>query len=184
MYLKSLSIRNYRKFHDEETFEFAHSSWEQGIEGKKDDEKEKLTEKYISQSTSLLVGKNNAGKSTAIGLLNRLQSTKCGNKGVFKCNDFNLNYLHEWYNEHFVESSDNIDEISPEDLPFMQFELKVGIDDGNDIISSFKDILVISGLKKIEDNLNDDKIAKEAEVAEVTIVIKYEVVNVENLSKR
>lgn len=186
MYLKSLSIRNYRKFHDEETFEFAHSSWEQGIEGKKDDEKEKLTEKYISQSTSLLVGKNNAGKSTAIGLLNRLQSTKCGNKGVFKCNDFNLNYLHEWYNEHFVESSDNIDEISPEDLPFMQFELKVGIDDGNDIISSFKDILVISGLKKIEDNLNDDKIAKEAkeaEVAEVTIVIKYEVVNVEKFKQ-
>ncbi|MCD7129812.1 hypothetical protein LTY36_01055 [Limosilactobacillus agrestis] len=128
----------------------------------------------------MLVGKNNAGKSTAIGLLNRLQSTKCGNKGVFKCNDFNLNYLHEWYNEHFVESSDNIDEISPEDLPFMQFEIKVGIDDGNDIISSFKDILVISGLKKIEDNLNDDKIA---EVAEVTIVIKYEVVNVEKFKQ-
>ncbi|WP_269449192.1 hypothetical protein [Limosilactobacillus agrestis] len=35
MYLKSLSIKNYRKFHDEEIFEFAHSSWEQGIEGKK-----------------------------------------------------------------------------------------------------------------------------------------------------
>lgn len=177
MYLKSISIQNYRKFGEEQTFEFAHSSWEKGINSMLEEKKEEETEKYISKSTSLFVGKNNAGKSTVINLLNRLQNTKCGNRAVFQYNDFNLKYLHEWYKKYF-ESSVEINDISPEDLPFMKFELKVGIDDGNDIISNFKDILVISGLKEIKNNPIDDN------QPVVTITIRYEVIDVEKFKKQ
>ena len=177
MYLKSISIENYRKFNREQTFEFAHSNWEQGIKNMSEADKEKETEKYISKSTSLFVGKNNAGKSTVINLLNRLQSAKCGNRAVFQYNDFNLKYLHEWYKNYF-ESSVKIDDISPNKLPFMKFELKIKINDGNDVISNFKDILVISGLKEVKNNPADDS------QPEVTITIKYEVIDVEKFKKR
>ncbi|WP_323059019.1 ATP-dependent nuclease [Limosilactobacillus reuteri] len=55
----------------------------------------------------------------------------------------------------------------------MEFELKIGIDDGNDNISSFKDVLVIGGLTEIENNNVDE------DIAEVTIIIRYEVANAE-----
>ena len=44
----------------------------------------------------------------------------------------------------------------------------LGIDDGNDLISSFENILVVSGIKTVETQENQ-------EIAEVTIDVKYEV---------
>lgn len=177
MYLKSLSIKNYRKFEsyggsgEGQIFKFAHSRWPKNMISANNKNIEE-TEKYISQSTSLLVGKNNAGKSTVIKLLNVLQNKRCGSRNAFSYTDFNLNYLHKWYDEYILNPS--LDKkISPKDLPYMEFELKIGIDDGNDNISSFKDVLVIGGLTEIENNNVD------ADIAEVTIIIRYEVANAE-----
>lgn len=177
MYLKSLSIKNYRKFEsygesgEGQIFKFAHSRWPKNMISANNKNIEE-TEKYISQSTSLLVGKNNAGKSTVIKLLNVLQNKRCGSRNAFSYTDFNLNYLHKWYDEYILNPS--LDKkISPKDLPYMEFELKIGIDDGKDNISSFKDVLVIGGLTEIENNNVD------ADIAEVTIIIRYEVANAE-----
>ncbi|MBW3349722.1 AAA family ATPase [Limosilactobacillus reuteri] len=179
MYLKSLSIKNYRKFEsygesgEGQIFKFAHSRWPKNItSANNENENIEETEKYISQSTSLLVGKNNAGKSTVIKLLNVLQSKRCGSRNAFSYTDFNLNYLHKWYDEYILNPSLG-KKISPKDLPYMEFELKIGIDDGNDNISNFKDVLVIGGLTEIENNNVD------ADIAEVTIIIRYEVANAE-----
>ena len=46
----------------------------------------------------------------------------------------------------------------------------LGIDDGNDLISSFEDILILSGIEAVETHENQ-------EIAEVTIDVKYEVVD-------
>ena len=63
MYLKSLSIKNYRKYGEEvQTINFAHSKWPE-IPAEDESEKINITEKYISKSSSLIVGKNNSGKS-------------------------------------------------------------------------------------------------------------------------
>ncbi|MDU4480610.1 MAG: AAA family ATPase [Streptococcus vestibularis] len=126
-----------------------------------------ITEQYISKSSSLIVGKNNSGKSTIVKLLNTLQNTKSGSRNIFKYTDFNLKMLSDWYQENIESKSE--EEIKKLDkFPFLEFQLVLGIDDENDLISSFEDILVVSGIKTVETQENQD-------IAEVTIDIKYEV---------
>lgn len=170
MYLKNLSIKNYRKYGKEvQTINFAHSKWPE-IPGDEDKlEKINITEEYISKSSSLIVGKNNSGKSTIVKLLNTLQNTKSGSRSVFKHTDFNLKILSDWYHENIDnKSEEEIRSIDKSDFPKLEFQLILGIDDGNDFISSFEDILVVSGIKTVETHENQD-------IAEVTIDIKYEV---------
>ena len=85
MYLKSLSIKNYRKYGEKaQTINYAHSKWPEmsGIE--EESEKINITEEYISKNSSLIVGKNNSGKSTIVKLLNTLQNSKSGSRSIFK----------------------------------------------------------------------------------------------------
>ena len=170
MYLKSLSIKNYRKYGEEvQVINFAHSKWPE-IPGDEDElEKINITEEYISKSSSLIVGKNNSGKSTIVKLLNTLQNSKSGSRSVFKYTDFNLKTLSDWYHENIDnKSEEEIESIDQSYFPKLEFQLILGIDDGNDLISSFEDILVVSGIKTVETQENQD-------IAEVTIDIKYEV---------
>ncbi|EII2003599.1 hypothetical protein LG055_002435, partial [Staphylococcus pseudintermedius] len=60
------------------------------------------------------------------------------------------------------------DGIKITEIPSLEFELILGIDDENDLISSFEDILILDG---IESNVDQEDI----EVAEITIKLKYEV---------
>ena len=170
MYLKSLSIKNYRKYGEEvQVINFAHSKWPEIPEDEDETEKINITEEYISKSSSLIVGKNNSGKSTIVKLLNTLQNSKSGSRSVFKHTDFNLKTLSDWYHENIDnKSEEEIESIDQSYFPKLEFQLILGIDDGNDLISSFEDILVVSGIKTVETQENQD-------IAEVTIDIKYEV---------
>ena len=173
MYLKSLSIKNYRKYGEEaQTINFAHSKWPE-MSGYEDEmEKLNITEEYISKSSSLIVGKNNSGKSTIVKLLNTLQNTKSGSRNIFKYTDFNLKMLSDWYQENIESKSE--EEIKKLDkFPFLEFQLVLGIDDENDLISSFEDILILGGIETVETGGNE-------EVAEVTINIKYEIADVQS----
>ena len=172
MYLKSLSIKNYRKYGEEvQVINFAHSKWPE-IPGDEDElEKINITEEYISKSSSLIVGKNNSGKSTIVKLLNTLQNSKSGSRSVFKHTDFNLKILSDWYHENIDnKSEEEIKSINKSHFPKLEFQLILGIDDGNDLISSFEDILILSGIETVETHENQ-------EIAEVTIDVKYEVVD-------
>ena len=170
MYLKSLSIKNYRKYGEEvQVINFAHSKWPEIQKDEDETEKINITEEYISKSSSLIVGKNNSGKSTIVKLLNTLQNSKSGSRSVFKYTDFNLKTLSDWYHENIDnKSEEEIESIDQSYFPKLEFQLILGIDDGNDLISSFEDILVVSGIKTVETQENQD-------IAEVTIDIKYEV---------
>ncbi len=174
MYLKSLSIRNYRKYGKEaQTINFAHSKWPEISDDEDEMKKLDITEKYISQSSSLIVGKNNSGKSTIVKLLNTLQNSKSGSRSVFKHTDFNLKMLSEWYHENIDNKSEKeIKNMDSYCFPKLEFQLILGIDDGNDLISSFEDVLILSGIKTVETNGNQ-------EFAEVTINVKYEVADVQ-----
>lgn len=71
MYLKSLSVKNYRKYGEEfQTINLAYSKWPE-MSGTEDESKKiNITEEYISKSSSLIVGENDSGKSTIVKLLN------------------------------------------------------------------------------------------------------------------
>lgn len=172
MYVKKLSIKNYRKYgNDRQEIYFAHSKWP-NLEILNEAEKEEATENYISQSSTLIVGKNNSGKSTIIKLLKTLQNTRSGSKKIFKYTDFNLKMLSDWYVDNIDgKSEDNIRSIDISTFPKLEFQLILGIDNESDRISSFEDILVLGGieLEEVCENIDND------EVAEVTININYEV---------
>lgn len=173
MYLKSLSIKNYRKYGEkEQTINFAHSKWPEKTDDESESKKIDITEQYISKSSSLIVGKNNSGKSTIVKLLNTLQNTKSGSRNIFKYTDFNLKMLSDWYQENIESKSE--EEIKKLDkFPFLEFQLVLGIDDENDLISSFEDILILGGIETVETGGNE-------EVAEVTINIKYEIADAQS----
>nr|WP_224398301.1 AAA family ATPase [Staphylococcus delphini] len=96
-----------------------------------------------------------------------LQKARSGMRSIFKYSDFNLKMLSDWYEENIVcKTIEEIDGIT--EIPSLEFELILGIDDENDMISSFEDILVLGG---IESNVDQEDI----EVAEITIKLKYEV---------
>ena len=171
MYLKSLSIKNYRKYGENlQTINFAHSKWP--IMNDNQTNKIDITEEYISKSSSLIVGKNNSGKSTIVKLLNTLQNTKAGSRNVFKYTDFNLKMLAAWYKDNILDKSEEeIRNIYNSKFPKLEFQLVFGIDDENDVITSFADVLILSGIKTV----NTDVTQVNQEVAAVTINIKYEV---------
>ena len=178
MYLKSLSIKNYRKYgKDFQTINFAHSKWPEISDNEDHETKINKTEEYISKNSSLIVGKNNSGKSTIIKLLTTLQNTKAGSRNVFKYTDFNLKILANWYKTNISsKSEEEIRSIDKSEFPKLEFQLVLGIDDGNDLISSFEDILTTSGIKTVE-----IQEAEEAEeISEVIINAKYEVADTQS----
>lgn len=107
MYLKKLKITHYRKFNeDDNEIEFVASK---PIEKEKNDE----IKIDIATSTTLIIGKNNAGKSTIINALEALI-----NNCSFSCNDFNYSYLHSYFN-----GSSNINEG-----PYIEFVLTIELE--------------------------------------------------------
>ena len=180
MYLKSLSIKNYRKYgKDSQTINFAHSKWPKISDNEDAKNKINKTEEYISKNSSLIVGKNNSGKSTIIKLLTTLQNAKSGSRNIFKYTDFNLNILAKWYQTNINEKSEEeIRNINKSKFPKLEFQLVLGIDDGNDLISSFEDILTTSEIKTEETEETEEAEAKE--ISEVIINAKYEVADTQS----
>jgi putative ATP-dependent endonuclease of OLD family len=92
MYLKSLKIKNFRKFGDKNNIvEFVGSK----------DISLKSENINIAPSTTLIVGKNNSGKTTVTEALKKLTG-----KIKFQENDFNFIYLSKLLDEykHGIES--------------------------------------------------------------------------------
>lgn len=143
MYLKSLTLINFRKFRE--------SSNKVELTAKELSTKTNENDKYnIASSVTLLVGKNNAGKTTIIQALDKLVN----NNDKFGINDFNINFLKELTDNY---NNDNFDV-----LPFIEFKIEIGLDIGeNDYLTNLIPFLTIG-------NVNS-KISE--------IIIKYELVD-------
>lgn len=147
---------HFRKFQTEDNeIEFVTS----GSMKKKPDENEaskkeddNLSKVDIASDTTLIVGKNNVGKTTIITALEKL----VGASGNSFCeNDFNFTYLKRILGEY------NPDKY---ELPFIGFEITVGLEDDleNDIISNLIPFI----------NVED---VEEVGTPEIKIGVKYEV---------
>lgn len=113
MYLKSIQLENFRKFRDKDNkIEFINA----------EDYKKDLTVN-IAPKTTLIIGKNNCGKTTVIDALNKLI-----NGSTFRATDFNFNYLKELlelYTSEYLDT-ENIK------LPELKFIITVGIDNNEE----------------------------------------------------
>ena len=149
MYLKSLRISNFRKFGtNNNVIEFVDA---QGYE------KYKCSEKFnIATTTTLIVGKNNVGKTTVIEVLDKL----INRQRAFKATDFNFIYLRELLSTYSLE----VGELDKVKLPCMEFIVEIGLDKGNDDLIT--NIIPFMLLEDVEKGKLDIKIRYEVREAE------------------
>lgn len=143
MYLKKFKLINFRKFSDENNeIELINSQTTKNADDK--------NEINIASSSTLIVGKNNAGKTTIVEGLNKLvQNTN------FIADDFNYRYLKRLLEEYLSNNYENI--------PSLEFVLTIGLDKGKkDYIVNIAPFISISKTKK-----------------DIEIFIKYEIEEVE-----
>lgn len=153
MYLKSLRISNFRKFGTKNNvIEFVDA---EGYE------KYKCSERFnIATTTTLIVGKNNVGKTTVIEVLDKL----INRERSFKAADFNFIYLRKLLSTYLSED----EELAKVELPCMEFIVEIGLDKGNnDLVTNIIPLMLLEDVRK----------------GKVDIRIKYEVKETEELKK-
>jgi len=145
VYLKSLQLKNFRKFGTKNNLiEFVDSKDSLIIQD----------DINVAKATSLVVGKNNAGKTTIVTALYKIV-----NNQKFKANDFNYIYLSRLLNtykkNHYIVQ------------PSLNFEIKIGIDERNhdDLVNNFVPFM----------QLGDSQ--SQTGEKDFTIVAKYELKN-------
>ena len=139
MYLKSLRINNFRKFGENyNIIEFVDSK----------DDLQEHKDINIASSTTLLVGKNNSGKTTVTKVLEKLLV----NGKKFAANDFNFSYLTIILDQYKKNSFNQ--------LPTIEFEIKIGIgSNSNDLVTNLIHFMNIENVAQ----------------SELRIVLKYEI---------
>lgn len=145
MYLQSFTIKNFRKFGDQDNELQFVSSNKINYQNR-----DNITQPLVSLSSTLIIGKNNTGKTTITNALSMLSE----NKLSIKSSDFNLSYLKKLiisYIEAF--QNDKNDSQKHLETPKLEFRLKIKLDDLNeDLItnlSEFTPINDFSGNKEI-----------------------------------
>ena len=127
MYLKSLKIKNFRKFGDKNNIvEFVGSK---GIPLK-------FENINIALSTTLIVGKNNSGKTTVTEALKRLLDSR-----KFQANDFNFRYLNMLLEEYLSDKFEH--------SPSLEFEVIIRIDFNSscDLVTNIAPFLSIENVQ-------------------------------------
>ena len=142
MYFKSLKIYNFRKFRTtENVIELADA---ESYEKRRQNVSEDVN---VASTVTLVVGKNNAGKTTIIQALDKL----INRNDKFGIKDFNIDYLKE------IAQKYQVGDFSI--LPSIGFEVVIGLDKGkDDYVTNVIPFLTIGGV----------------EAAQVTISIKFE----------
>ncbi len=148
MYLKCLKIKNFRKFDsDEQTIQFVDSI------KYKQYKKNNYQNIDVSPATTLIIGKNNVGKTTVINALLKLVEEK---NNAFGSNDFNFKYL-----KKFLDDYKNNPENT--ELPYLNFTFIVGLDKNDDLLNNLLPIIKLSDFE----NTNTEE-------PEIEFTIKYE----------
>ena len=157
MFLKRLKLTNYRKFSSEKNVvEFISSKIvlnQDNDDGDYNFEQNSVQndceEVDVASDTTLIIGKNNAGKTTIITALDNL----INHSNAFGANDFNYRYLQE-----YLAGYDSCN--PPLWAPYIEFVLTIGLEeDSNDRISNLIPFMLV---EDIEDS-------------ELDICIRYEV---------
>ncbi len=134
MYLKSIEIRNYRKFYyqinnpDSDEAVITHYNRFSFVKAG--------TTNDINNRTTLIVGQNNSGKTTLAKFLEVIS-----NRGNIELTDINNKYLKEIINE-MIDIKKDGGEVKPDNLPTVEGIIKIDIsDDRNDFIHNLQGFL-------------------------------------------
>jgi len=153
MYLKKFELNNFRKFRSENNVvEFVDAeSYQKQKEGETVN---------VAPTTTLIVGKNNSGKTTITKALEKLII-----ENKFEANDFNFSYLREKLIEYQKESQNPDISVEP---PLLEFKLTIGIEE------SSKDLVT---------NLVPFMTLRDVDNSELDILIKFELEEKQSFQK-
>ena len=159
MYLKSLEIKNFRKFGDKNNVvEFINS---QDIS--------ENNEINIAQNTTLIIGKNNSGKTTIIEALEALVNDN------FLGSDFNFFYLKKLFEGYKNENQNN-------QFPEIEFKLIINLEKNeNDDITNLVPLMTLEDLDDTEIELKIKVVLKESQ--EFLGIMNKEISKPENFLK-
>lgn len=139
MYLESLTIKNFRKFKDKNNTVYFVGSKE--IKAEQEEEGASL----VAPSSTLIIGKNNSGKTTIAEALNFI-----ANKKKPKAHDFNIGYLRDLLQcyEKALNDGGITEELKP---PSLEFKLSIRIniaetegEDEGDLVNNLYQFVQIS----------------------------------------
>lgn len=136
MYLESLTIKNYRKFRSiDNTICFVKPK---NIDISAESEQ---PDSVIAPSTTLIIGKNNSGKTTVINALKML----CYSEQP-SASDFNLTYLNDLFNQYRkVFETDQTTNFESLETPSLEFILVIKVDfSDEDLITHLAPFMSIS----------------------------------------
>ncbi|EST10903.1 ATP-dependent nuclease [Sporolactobacillus laevolacticus] len=144
MYLKRIKINNFRKFglgNNEVELVDAQSYLK----------RKEAKDVNIASTTTLIVGKNNVGKTTIIQAMNKLIHGENINS-----NDFNFFYLKKLFSEYKIDNYKNI--------PIIEFIVTIGLDKGRDDYVT---------------NIIPFMLLKDIDATEMNIIVRYELTDTE-----
>lgn len=162
MYLKSFQMKNFRKYREEDnTVIFVDS---EGVRGKKATEEAKgnkdKSQIDVASATTLIVGKNNAGKTSIIHALMKI--IKNNETEGIQVSDFNFHYLKECFDKYQVsykETQETGTEVVIEP-PFMEFIVTIAFEkDSDDLLTNLIPFMLLK-------DIDEDKL---------DIILRYEV---------
>ena len=159
MYLKSLEIKNFRKFGDKNNIvEFINSK-----------DISENNEINIAQNTTLIIGKNNSGKTTIIEALEALVNDN------FLGSDFNFFYLKKLFEGYKNENQNN-------QFPEIEFRLIINLEKNeNDDITNLVPLMTLEDLDDTEIELKIKIVLKESQ--EFLGIMNKEISEPENFLK-
>ncbi|WP_240452223.1 AAA family ATPase [Virgibacillus sp. YIM 98842] len=140
VYLKSFGIYNFRKFGTtENTIEFV-----DGTSYRKEQKEEEIN---VAPTTTLIVGKNNSGKTTVVQALEKLIKEK-----KFNVNDFNFVYLKEILHR-YKETYSTTNKLEKVEIPNLRFIIKIGFEDNltKDLLGNLAPFLIIDNITKMKE---------------------------------
>lgn len=144
MYLKKLKLINYRKFREQDNeVEFVDASSYSDVESGVN----------IATTATLIVGKNNAGKTTIVQALDKII-----NRNNIIASDFNYFYLRELYANYVVGNYRG-------NTPEIEFEVTIGLDKNtDDYVTNIAPFMTLGDVN----------------ATEIKIIIKYETLDETN----
>ncbi|MCF7886384.1 MAG: AAA family ATPase, partial [Candidatus Marinimicrobia bacterium] len=147
MFMKSLKINNFRKFGtNNNTIEFVEAS-----SYREESDEEEIN---LAPTTTLIVGKNNSGKTTITKALSKLINSK-----NFSANDFNFTYLDNLLGKYKELNNEGKLEKNAV-LPVLEFKIIIGLEDEtNNLVTNLASFMDIGNTNK----------------SEVEIIVKYEI---------
>lgn len=158
MYLKSLSVYNFRKFYVKDTNEDAVKLGNKVVfVNSQTVPKKKEEDINIAAATTLIVGKNNSGKTTFVeGLRKIVEGTK-----EFTATDYNFRYLKECLESFKGKQEDII-------VPVISFKLIIGLEENStDLLTNIVPFMTV----------------KDVDDSDVEINIRYKIVEEENFKR-